>query len=815
MNLYEGIKNSLKESKYDDNYRGDDYWDLSDSYVSGNLSDNELADYLLNMYERPAAVKAFKEITDGKEFPKMEVPSSDIKEVSEEELHDFIMNWENDRTSVDRGRYIGKEGNKWVVIDNRTGDCWTEEFTNRGSALDYLNDKINADGSPYNEAEEKEYSDEEAAAIINAYAAGDSSKNEEAMSILSSSRYTIRDGYTKTSEAISNLLKKDKEKRENKKKDLKYGVKGSPESYIAAVADEMGVDLDSKVPFEMFYAPDSDYIDDDDEDNNEYWYDSDYDYADFYDKILHDMGYGENPVLNDCRAEVHEVSDGSYEMTLFYNGKEYTLDIDANDHMEQVKDNVDAIIDLLGRKAVKESESGTEEDTFLDMDLANYMLDNDIIIGAEYDYPEEYDDEHWLSLLGEALDLAKKENNADMISKINIAMDKINGAELNEAEEKSSDIVVVSNGSKYEFGSKEEAKKFWTDCCFNSEGSEQNRYLNILSQIEAGETYVTDGSDDRVPSGKNIYKDYSDVKKKGAYKVFNGYKNPSKGDYTPKYKSYKLANEGRLSTAEGWLQFFNGHNLARSKSTWNEFKQEMLAAGREEELNKIKEELEKGYGVKLDEAEEEFKPNGVVDDIKKRGDGDLDVTSPIELNTGILPIVNVDQYSRQELFYDEESLMNDVNGDGSEILEPGDEGYYEITTEMIDDATMRYAPPVIEEYINSVLPGSSVKATKMYHPKYYNYGGDELEFTVTFDPAKYNELEEKTVADPEFKNYLKEHYSSYSGFISYLADNLDEFYQQDGWKRFVQVIMFNLRNEEDEMRSAEDSMWESIIGNIG
>lgn len=739
MNLYEGIKNSLKESKYDDNYRGDDFWDLSDGYVNGDLSDNELADYLLNMYERPAAVKAFKEITDGKEFPKMEVPSSDIKEVSEEELHDFIMNWENDRTSVDRGRYIGKEGNKWVVIDNRTGDCWTEEFTNRGSALDYLNDKINADGSPYDESEDIElriYDDDS-----DKYYVGDTVKEKDLTEDFWIGLLDKYENYHHV-EAIGKDSGKDYgctygvdedgEFKEAEEKDLKYGVEGSPEPYIKAVADDMGVDLDSKVPFEYFYAPDSD-----DEENEEYWYDSDYDYATFYDRILHDMGYGKNPILNNCRAEVHEVSDGSYEMSLFYNGKEYTLDIDANDHMEQVKDNVDAIIDLLGRKAVKE------------------------------------------------------------------------------AEERGSGIVVISNGSKYEFGSKEEAKKFWTDCCFNSEGSEQNRYLDILSQIEAGETYVTDGSDDRVPSGKNIYKDYSDVKKKGAYKVFNGYKNPSKGDYTPKYKSYKLANEGRLSTAEGWLQFFNGHNLARSKSTWNEFKQEMLAAGREEELNKIKEELEKGYGVKLDEAEEEFKPNGVVDDIKKRGDGDLDVTSPLELNTGILPIVNVDQYSRQELFYDEESLMNDVNGDGSKILEPGDEGYYEITTEMIDDATMRYAPPVIEEYINSVLPGSSVKATKMYHPKYYNYGGDELEFTVTFDPAKYNELEEKTVADPEFKNYLKEHYSSYSGFISYLADNLDEFYQQDGWKRFVQVIMFNLRNEEDEMRNAEDSMWENIMGNIG
>lgn len=210
---------------------------------------------------------------------------------------------------------------------------------------------------------------------------------------------------------------------------------------------------------------------------------------------------------------------------------------------------------------------------------------------------------------------------------------------------------------------------------------------------------------------------------------------------------------------------------------------------------------------KIKEAEEEYHPNGVIDDIKRRGTGDRDIKSPVDLNTGVLPIVNVDQYSRQEDFYSMEETMNDEDGDGYADLEPGDEGYYEITRDQIDEATMKYAPEVIEEFINEVLPGSKVTATGMYHPTAYNFAIDEMNFDLSFDENKYAELEKATVADPEFAKYLKEHYSSYDGFFSYLADNLDEFYQQDFWKRLVQVIMFNLRNYEDEMRAAEDDLW--------
>lgn len=133
----------VNEACADPNYRGDDYWDLSDEYVNGNLSDRELYAELSRLYCDASAVdKAYKEITDGKDIPSMGYEDT-VKVITPEEAEQFIMEWNNDRTSVARGRFIAQDGDTYIAIDNRTGDCWTEEFNNRGSAIDFLESKMN------------------------------------------------------------------------------------------------------------------------------------------------------------------------------------------------------------------------------------------------------------------------------------------------------------------------------------------------------------------------------------------------------------------------------------------------------------------------------------------------------------------------------------------------------------------------------------------------------------------------------------------------------------------------------------------------
>ena len=139
---------------YDSNYRGDDYWKLSDAYVNGEITDRELLAELEKMYDDyNAAREAFKEITDDKEIPSLE--NSDIKEITPEEANQYIMDWNNDVTSVEKGRYISKDGDKYIAIDNRTGNCWTEEFSNKGSAIDYLEDRREASENNLEESADK------------------------------------------------------------------------------------------------------------------------------------------------------------------------------------------------------------------------------------------------------------------------------------------------------------------------------------------------------------------------------------------------------------------------------------------------------------------------------------------------------------------------------------------------------------------------------------------------------------------------------------------------------------------------------------
>ncbi len=206
--------------------------------------------------------------------------------------------------------------------------------------------------------------------------------------------------------------------------------------------------------------------------------------------------------------------------------------------------------------------------------------------------------------------------------------------------------------------------------------------------------------------------------------------------------------------------------------------------------------MEESSKEPIKEAEgEEYRPNGVIDDIKRRGTGDLDVESPLELNTGVIPVLDTNTYGRDEYWYD-----YNIEDDKKFV-------------EWQDDCIIRYGTPIVEEYIKSVLPSASCEGQKVYHPRYYNFSGDELEFKVSFDPKEYLALEKAAVEDPEFKEYLKDNYKSYDGFISYLADNLDEFYQQDGWKRFCQVIMFNLRNEDFD--KTNEDFWTDIYEDDG
>lgn len=147
-----------------------------------------------------------------------------------------------------------------------------------------------------------------------------------------------------------------------------------------------------------------------------------------------------------------------------------------------------------------------------------------------------------------------------------------------------------------------------------------------------------------------------------------------------------------------------------------------------------------------------------------------------QLNTGLLPIVDVDMYSLSDALYN-----------------------IDVTQEQLDDLVQELAPIYVKEAIQKVLPSAEVYVTGVYHPKQYNFSGDELEFDLVVSAQEYNALKEKVENEEAFIPFLKDNYSSQSGFVSFLADNIDDYRIQDNWKQMVQVIMYALKQADVKM----------------
>lgn len=58
-----------------------------------------------------------------------------------------------------------------------------------------------------------------------------------------------------------------------------------------------------------------------------------------------------------------------------------------------------------------------------------------------------------------------------------------------------SPVVVTCYGKTRTWETRDAAEKFYTECYFGSEGSEQRRYANILSELKLGKEICTDGEE--------------------------------------------------------------------------------------------------------------------------------------------------------------------------------------------------------------------------------------------------------------------------------------------------------------------------------
>ncbi len=81
------------------------------------------------------------------------------------------------------------------------------------------------------------------------------------------------------------------------------------------------------------------------------------------------------------------------------------------------------------------------------------------------------------------------------------------------------------------------------------------------------------------------------------------------------------------------------------------------------------------------------------------------------------------------------------------------------------------------EVINDVLPCGGVKSVEVLgttSPREYNFATDQVDLGIEVDLPKLREY--ITANESEFEAFVKEHFTSRSGFWSYTPDNLRDFY---------------------------------------
>ena len=131
-------------------------------------------------------------------------------------------------------------------------------------------------------------------------------------------------------------------------------------------------------------------------------------------------------------------------------------------------------------------------------------------------------------------------------------------------------------------------------------------------------------------------------------------------------------------------------------------------------------------------------------------------------------------------------------------LLPEDKEEQEEFYKVVEDQAL----PILDELVKHTPDFEVVSVDGYYHPKYYNYETDALYFTVKYLGNELGTVIEEYSNNPEFIEFLK-NYKSYDGFISFFADNRDDFITQEVGKSVAQILKFNV-NHNDYEKATED-----------
>lgn len=179
---------------------------------------------------------------------------------------------------------------------------------------------------------------------------------------------------------------------------------------------------------------------------------------------------------------------------------------------------------------------------------------------------------------------------------------------------------------------------------------------------------------------------------------------------------------------------------------------------------------------KLKECKERRQNNRVTESMKKRKSlKESDNRDTFTLDTSNTPILNCG------LYY---TLLGEL-----------DPGRYDERFKEFEDCVKECAKPILDELVRQTPNFEVVSVGNYYHPRYYNYETDSLEFTVKYTGNDLGTVIEEYSNNQDFIDFLQ-NYKSYDGFISFFADNKDDFVKQDYAKSVSQIIKYNVTEEE-------------------
>jgi hypothetical protein len=155
-------------------------------------------------------------------------------------------------------------------------------------------------------------------------------------------------------------------------------------------------------------------------------------------------------------------------------------------------------------------------------------------------------------------------------------------------------------------------------------------------------------------------------------------------------------------------------------------------------------------------------------------------------STGLLPLVSVGMYgtvlSPEEVLENELYVLNSDENDKYWCELFSDELYNEM---ILDNAKDVVNDIVLPDLLKLGVGIQSIDNYSIHSPRQYNFETDQLYYDINvvedFNVVLINKLKEQN--QEELAKFLKDNYSSYSGFMSFTSNNIEDLFDGiNDWK---------------------------------